>query len=219
VGDTIVLTVWGRKSSSNVQAVLWCLAELGVEHERIDAGFTYGVVDTPEYRAMNPNGKVPTIRDGDAPPLFESGAILRYLAARHAPERFWPSDPLARAGIDQWAEWAKVNVTQLFTVPVFWQVVRVPAARRERAAIARSVETLEGVLAIADARLAERAFIAGEVLTLADIQLGHVLYRYYDVDIERGALPHLRRYYERLAERAAYRDNVMVSYAELADSM
>ena len=214
-----MITVWGRASSSNVQAVLWCLSELGVAYERIDAGFTYGVVDTPEYRAMNPNGKVPTIRDGDGTTLFESGAILRYLAALHAPDAFWPADPVARAGIDQWAEWAKQNIAQGFTVPIFWPAVRVPAGRRDPRAIAAAVRRLdEDVLAVADARLARHAFLAGEAFTLADIQLGHVLYRYFDLDIERAELPHLRRYFDELVARPPYREHVMVSYAELADS-
>ena len=215
-----MLTVWGRTSSSNVQAVLWCIAELGLEHERRDAGFTYGVVDTPEYRAMNPNGKVPTIRDGDAPPLFESGAILRYLADRYGEAPFWPDEPHARAQVDQWAEWSKINVAQAFTAPIFWQAVRVPAARRDPAAIAAATAAFEDLLAIADARLATSAHLAGEHLTLADIPFGHVLYRYYTVDIERSdALSNVRRYYDALAGRATYRDTVMVSYAELADSM
>ena len=95
-----MLKVWGRKTSSNVQAVMWCIAELGLEHERIDAGLTYGVVDTPEYLAMNPNGMIPTIRDGDNPPLWEAGAILRYLANSNA------DDPCT-------AELCKVGVTEL----------------------------------------------------------------------------------------------------------
>ena len=215
-----MLTVWGRRSSSNVQAVLWGIAELGLEHERLDAGFTYGVVDTPGYRAMNPNGKVPTIRDGSAAPLFESGAILRYLAGRYGRDPFWPTDPDARAQVDQWAEWAKVNVAQAFTSPIFWRVVRVPAARRDPEAIVAATAELEALLAIADARLADSACLVGEHLTLADIQFGHVLYRYYTIDIERStSLPHLRRYYQALTARSAYRDTVMVSYAELIDSM
>ena len=214
-----MLTVWGRRSSSNVQAVLWCLAELGVELERVDAGLTYGVVDTPAYRAMNPTGRIPTIRDGDGPPLFESAAILRYLAGRYAPETFWPRDPFERATVDQWAEWAKLNVSLPFTEPVFWRAVRVPAARRDPTAIAAAVTALEARLAIADARLAERPFLVGDTLTLADIQLGHVLHRYYDIDIRRAPLAHLRRYRDALAERPAYRDTVMVSYAELVDTM
>ena len=214
-----MLIVWGRTSSSNVQAVLWCIAELGLEHERIDAGFRYGVVDTPAYRAMNPNGKVPTIRDGDRPPLWESGAILRYLADRYGADPFWPAEPHARAQVDQWAEWAKVNVAQAFTAPIFWQVVRVPAARRDPAAIADAVRALEQLLAIADARLADSTYLCGEELTLADIQLGHILYRYRTIDIERAPFPNLERYYGTLTARPAYRDTVMVSYAELVDSM
>ena len=214
-----MLIVWGRTSSSNVQAVLWCIAELGLEHERIDAGFRYGVVDTPAYRAMNPNGKVPTIRDGDGPPLWESGAILRYLAGRYGADPFWPAAPHARAQVDQWAEWAKVNVAQAFTAPIFWQVVSVPAPRRDPAAIAEAVQALERLLVVADARLAGSTYLCGESLTLADIQLGHVLHRYRTIDIERTELPNLDRYYETLTARPAYRDTVMVSYAELVDSM
>ena len=215
-----MITVWGRRSSSNVQAVLWCLAELEVPYRRIDAGFTYGVVDTADYLAMNPNGKVPTIRDGTAPPLFESGAILRYLASRYArDDAFWPAAPERRAQVDQWAEWAKVNVAAAFTVPVFWQAVRVPEARRDPRAIAAAVRRLDALLAIAETRLAAAPFLAGEAFTLADIQLGHLLHRYFDLQIERAELPCLRRYHARLAGRAAYREHVMVSYAELVDSM
>ena len=94
------LIIWGRKSSSNVQSVLWCLEELSVPYERIDAGFSYGVVDTPEFLAMNPSGKVPVIMDGGAMPIFESGAILRYLAAQYGSAPFWPEDALARAAVD-----------------------------------------------------------------------------------------------------------------------
>ena len=213
-----MLTVWGRASSSNVQAVLWCIAELGIEHQRIDAGFTYGVVDTPEYLAMNPNGKVPTVRD-DGPPIWESGAILRYLASRHGDERFWPRSPAERAQVDKWAEWSKVSAAASFTAPVFWRVVRTPAERRDPEAIRSAVLRCEQVLEIADARLARSTYLAGEDLTLADIQLGHVLYRYYTIDIERAELSHLRRYYDALTERPAYRSTVMVSYAELADSL
>ena len=121
-----MLKVWGRKSSSNVQAVMWCIAELKLPVERIDAGFKCGVIDTPEYLAMNPNGTVPTLRDGDRITLWESGAILRYLANNYADAPFWPVDAVRRARIDMWAEWAKVNVASKFSAPIFWQVVRTP---------------------------------------------------------------------------------------------
>ncbi len=210
-----MLTVWGRASSSNVQALMWCIGELGLPVKRIDAGFTYGVVDTPEFLAMNPNGTVPVLVDGDDPPLWETGAILRHLCARHAKAPFWPAEGIARAQVDMWAEWAKINITLGFTAPVFWRVVRTSAAKRDPAAIALAVEALAKKLAIAEARLAKDAFLAGPDFTLADIQFGHVLYRYYDIDIARPAFPALRRYYDRLAQRAAFREHVMISYEEL----
>ncbi len=213
-GDAMI-RVWGRTDSSNVQAVMWCLAELGLEVERIDAGHRFGVVDTAEYRAMNPNGTVPTLMDGDGPPLWESGAILRYLAGAYGPETFWPADPFARADVDRWAEWAKINVAMKFTAPVFWRVVRTAPSRQDPTAIAAALDALSVNLQIAESRLAEHPFLVGEALTLADIQFGHCLYRYFDMDIARPDLPHLNTYYARLADRPAYRAHVMVSYEAL----
>ncbi len=209
------ITVWGRLSSSNVQVVLWCLDELGLDFKRIDAGFTYGVVDTPQYLDMNPNGTIPTLIDGESPPIFESGAILRYLAASFATDSFWPSDPVARAQIDKWAEWAKINIANLFTAPVFWQVVRTAPSRQDPEMIARNIAALTKYLKIAEARLAQDDYLAGDQFTLADIQMGHCLYRYFDIDIARADLPHLRRYYDRLCQRPAYAKYVMADYSEL----
>ena len=209
------ITVWGRLSSSNVQVVLWCLDELGLDFKRIDAGFTYGVVDTPQYLDMNPNGTIPTLIDGESPPIFESGAILRYLAASYATDSFWPSDPVARAQIDKWAEWAKINIANLFTAPVFWQVVRTAPSRQDPEMIARNIAALTKYLKIAEARLAQHDYLAGDQFTLADIQMGHCLYRYFDIDIARADLPHLRRYYDRLCQRPAYAKYVMADYSEL----
>ena len=159
---------------------------------------------------------MPVLVDGDNPPLWETGAILRYLCTRHAKASFWPADPLARAHVDMWAEWAKINITLGFTAPVFWRVVRTAPAKRDPAAIAQAVVALDKKLAIAEARLAKHAFLAGPDLTLADIQFGHVLYRYYDIDmIERPAFPALKRYYGNLANRRAFREHVMLSYEEL----
>lgn len=213
-----MLKVWGRRSSSNVQALLWCLGELGLAYERVDAGLTYGLVDTPAYLAMNPNGTVPTLRDGDGPPLWETGAILRYLAGAYGPQDFWPKDPIARADVDRWAEWSKINVALGFTVPVFWRVVRTPPSHRDPQAIQQGLAALNKYLAIAEARLARHPFLAGPNFTLADIQFGHCLYRYYDIDIERADHSSLRRYYEDLTARPAYRDTVMVSYEELRET-
>lgn len=210
-----MLTVWGRRTSSNVQALMWCIGELGLPYRRIDAGHRHGGTDTPEFLAMNPNGTVPVLRDGDGAPLWETGAILRYLAARHGDDRFWPADPVRRAQVDKWAEWAKINIAMGFTAPVFWRVVRTAPRDRDPTAIAAALGTLQPFLAIAEAQLSRHAYLAGEDFTLADIQFGHVLYRYFDIAIARADLPALRRYYDALAQRPAFREHVMVSYEEL----
>ena len=210
-----MITVWGRKSSSNVQATLWCLAELGLVFDRIDAGLSYGIVDSDDYAAMNPNRTVPTLVDGDMPPMFETGAILRYLASRYGDHRFWPVDLVARAQMDKWAEWAKINIALKFTAPLFWQLVRTAPSQQDPAIVAKNLVTLTGYLKIADAQLAQHACIAGDDFTLADIQMGHCLYRYYDIPLDRADLPHLHAYYERLTQRPAFATHVMVDYEEL----
>lgn len=210
-----MLTVWGRADSSNVQALMWAIAELDLPVTRIDAGHRFGVVDSPEFRAMNPNGTVPVLRDGDGPALWETGAILRYLAGRYAPESFWPTDPLARVDIDRWAEWAKINVALGFTAPIFWRVVRTPAAQRDPDAIAAALAALTPKLSIAEARLSRHPYLCGDSLSLADIQFGHILYRYFDIPLDRPTMPALAAYHDRLCDRPAYRAHVMVSYDAL----
>ena len=210
-----MLKIWGRRSSSNMQALMWCVGELGLEFDRTDAGFTYGVVDTPEYRAMNPNGTVPTVIDGDNPPLWETGAILRYLAGKYGSDAFWPKDPYARADVDRWAEWSKINIASNYTAPVFWRTVRTAPSRRDPAAIDDALRKLGVFLDVAETHLAHQRYLADDHFTLADIQFGHCLYRYFDIDIDRADRPNLRRYYETLADRPAYREHVMISYEEL----
>ena len=170
-----MLTIWGRKTSSNVQAVMWCIGELGLKYQRHDVGDSYGGNDTAEFKAMNPNGLIPVLRDGHDDPLFESGAILRYLGARYGEAPFWPKDPTERAPIDKWAEWVKVNVTTSFTWPIFRQLVRCKPETRDAALTAKALDRLGTLLAIAETRIAEHGYLAGRAFTLADIQLGHLL--------------------------------------------
>ncbi|WP_315762765.1 MULTISPECIES: glutathione S-transferase family protein [unclassified Bradyrhizobium] len=210
-----MLIVWGRKSSSNVQALMWCIGELGLAYQRHDAGHRYGGTDTPAFLAMNPNGTVPVLRDDGGEPLWETAAILRYLAGRYGTAPFWPADGMARAQIDKWAEWSKINVALNFTGPVFWRVIRTAPAEQDSLAISQAVADLDRFLDIAEARLSSTLFLAGDDFTLADIQFGHVLFRYYDIPIDRQSRPALRRYYDDLTARPAFREHVMVSYEEL----
>ena len=209
------ITIWGRKSSVNVQLVLWALDELGLDYDRIDAGFIYGVVDSAEFCRMNPNGLVPVLVDGHDAPIFESAAILRYLADRYGNSDFWPENAVARAQVDKWAEWAKWNVGHAFIVNVFYGLVRTPAEKIDHGAVTVALGHLEKVLELADTKLATSTYIASSQFTLADITLGYCLYRYYDIDVARAELPNLRRYYDLLSARPAFQRHVMVSYDEL----
>lgn len=209
-----MITVLGRATSSNVQAVMWGLAELGLPCERLDYGHAHGGTDTPEFRTMNPNGLVPVLRDGDLT-LFESCAILRYLAGRYGGAPFWPEDPVARAPVDMWAEWGKTTFARDFTGPIFWAVVRTPPSRRDPAALERAMKVHDRNIAILEARLAGGPWVMGTDFTLADIVIGHVLYRYFTIEVARPDRPVLAAYYRRLTERPAYAEHVMVSYQPL----
>ncbi|MBT9432199.1 glutathione S-transferase family protein [Candidatus Sodalis endolongispinus] len=210
-----MIEIWGRKTSSNVQALMWCVGELGLPFVRYDIGHRYGGNNTAAFLAMNPNGTVPVIRDDKGDPLWETGAILRYLAGRYGALDFWPAEPLALANVDKWAEWAKINVALNFTAPVFWRVVRTAAGERDAQAIRHALDKLQLNLAIADAQIARAGYLAGHAFTLADIQFGHLLYRYYTIAVERPVYPAIARYYERLTQRPAFAEHVMVSYDEL----
>ncbi len=212
-----MLKVWGRTSSSNVQALMWCIGELGLKYERYDVGHRYGGTETEEFARLNPNRTVPVLQDGENQSLWETGAILRYLASRYADSTFWPEETVERANVDRWAEWSKINIALGFTAPVFWRVVRTPVDKRDPDAISTAVKNLERKLNIAEHRLGQHSFLAGDNFTLADIQFGHVLYRYYDIEIERESLPNLHAYYQQLAIRPEYRKHVMVSYDELRE--
>ncbi len=214
-----MIKVWGRASSANVQCVMWCLAELDLPFERFDAGLMYGVNNTDDYLSMNPNGTVPTIVDGlagdNTEPLWESGAIVRYLASAYGEDPFWPSDLLRRANVDRWAEWGKVSVQTNFNGPIFWPVVRSPASGLDREQLKKSITLFENKLAIADSRLANHTYLVGDDLTLADIQFGHILYRYFALEIDRRSLTNVSRYYQTLCAMPAYQQHVMINFDEL----
>lgn len=210
-----MLTVHGRATSLNVQAVMWLAAELDLAVERRDLGFPFGGTDTPEYRAMNPNGTVPTLQDGQVT-MFESAAILRYLAARHARFPFWPEDPVARAPADMWAEWGKTTLQPSFLGPV-WFPLLLGRAGPGDPAWDKARAGLEAKLDILEAQLGANPWVTGRDFTLADLETGLPLYRYFTIPLDRRDRPTLAAYYRRLAERTAYATHVMVPYDVLKD--
>ena len=198
-----MLTLWGRTNSSNVMKVLWLLEELGLPYERIDAGLSFGRNDTPEYRAMNPLGLVPTLQDGDYS-LFESNAILRYLCQVHAAGApFHPADAQGRGTMEAWTDFQQTALTPVQS-PLFQAVVRTPPERRDAGKISEAVAAASRIWAILDAALGRRSWIAGDSLTIADMAIGPHVHRWFAMPIERPAFSHLRVYYERLLARPAY---------------
>lgn len=210
-----MLTVYGRATSSNVQAVMWGLAELGLSADRLDYGHVYGGTDSPEFRAMSPHGLVPVLKDGDTA-IWESCAIMRYLAARYGDGgEFWPADPVARAKVDMWAEWSKLTLSAQFTMPIFWSRVRTGAKDRDEAALGRAIKKYEASLQVLAHQLDLHDYVAGESFSLADVVVGHLMFRYFDIDIPRNAPPQVQAYYDRLIMRPAFREHVMVDYSPL----
>jgi glutathione S-transferase len=206
-----MITVFGRATSSNVQAVMWGIGEFGLEYERLDYGHDFGGLDSPEFRALNPHSHVPVIRDGDTV-IWESCAILRYLGAEYGDASFWPKDPRARAAVDMWAEWGKTSVCSEFTVPIFWAKVRTSAANRDEGVLLAAIAYVEVQLKILEAQLQTNTYTVSNDFSLADIVIGHILYRWFDIDIERQPRPLVQAYYKRLQRRPAFREHVMISY-------
>lgn len=210
-----MITLWGRATSVNVQPVMWIAGELGLEIDRIDAGGAFGGLDTPEFLAMNPNGLIPAMRDGDLT-LFESTAIVRYLAASHGDGDLWPNHPRDRAKADQWADWTQATLYQPLIPGLFMSLILAPAAQRDMAAMAAHEAKLFKGMAIADAALARSEFIAGDAFTYADVIFGCLLYRYFTLPLPtRPETPNLQRYYGALTARPAYAAHVMIDYSAM----
>ena len=209
------LRVWGRANSVNVQKVLWCCGELGLCFERLDAGLQYGVVNTPDYRAMNPNGRVPTLVDGDFI-LWESNSIMRYLALRQmeantAVSSLYPEGAVARARVDRWLDWV-LSTLQPAERPLFWGMVRTAPEDRDMAAITAAAHASGEAWQILDAHLAHgQPYVEGVTFTLADIALGAYARRWFGVEVVgRPDLPRLRDWYKRISGRQAFRTYVAV---------
>ncbi|MGB3718952.1 MAG: glutathione S-transferase [Proteobacteria bacterium] len=209
-----MLKVWGRKTSINVQKVMWTVAELGLVHQRIDAGGQFGGLDTDEFGKLNPNRLVPVIDDNGFV-LWESNAIVRYLAAVYGREKLGSADERQRALADQWMEWANSTLYSDIIATCFLGLIRTPAKDRNVAAIEKAAKRVGERLAILDAQLAGRSYILGDQLTAADIGCGSLMYRYFTLDIPRPRLENVEAWYQRLTERRAYQDHVMIDYQAL----
>ena len=194
-----MLKIWGRISSVNVQKVVWAADELGLAYERIEAGGTYGKTTTPEYLAMNPNSLVPVIED-DGFVLWESNAIVRYLAGKHARGTLWPNDDRKRADADRWMDWQATTYTPAMW-SAFWQLVRTPPDQRDAKVVEASLAKTEKAAEILEAALAGRQFITGDAFTMGDIPIGCATHRWLNMPVWRVARPNIERWYAALKAR------------------
>ncbi|MHA6767223.1 glutathione S-transferase family protein [Sphingobium ummariense] len=200
-----MLTIWGRLNSHNVKKVVWFAQEAGVPFVRHDVGGEFGMSDA--YLALNPNALIPTIEDGQLV-LWESNAILRYLAARYAPAGMWPADAAARARGDRWMDWQFSFADA--QRDAFLHLVRCPPETRDGNAIAVSARKSGELMGILDDALARQPWLTGEEFGAADVPMGVYAHTFFTLDMERPELPHVRGWYDRLRERPAYAETVMI---------
>ena len=209
-----MVRIWGRRGSSSVQKVMWTLAELGVEHQRIDAGYGYGVTDGPDYLAKNPNGTVPTLEEPDGFTLWESNAIVRHLARRHGDGTLAPADARQFARAESWMDWASITFEPSLSVLWIRLVLKQssPNSLSDDALIAKVIHGLE----IVSEALSPAGYLLGPQLTIGDIPIGQLVSRWFKLPIQHPALPRIQTYFDLLSTRQPYREHVVAVEENLA---
>jgi glutathione S-transferase len=203
-----MIKIWGRNTSSNVQKAMWAVGELKLEHTRIDVGGAYGKTKEPAYLAMNPNALVPTLEEDDGFTLWESNSIVRYLAGKHDKAGVLePQDAHARALASQWMDW-QLSVLGPAITPAFWGLIRTPEDKRDMAAIKASQDKTVTAMLMLEGQLAKTPFVAGPAFSYGDIPVGVMCYRYRQLVPDRPKTPNLDRWYDAIAKRKAFQDQV-----------
>ena len=195
-----MLKIVGRINSINVQKVVWCAHELGLPFERTDVGGAFGGTGTPAYRAINPNGLVPVI-DDDGFVLWESNAIVRYLAAKHSLGTLWPDSLKARADADRWMDWQATELGPAMR-DAFIQLVRTTEEKRDQAKVAASTNASERLIGILDDHLAKREYMTGGAFTMGDIPVGLQVHRWLGMPVSCVPRPNVEAWYARLRARS-----------------
>ena len=205
-----MIKLWGRANSSNVMKVIWLLEELALPYDRVDVGGPFGGTSTPEYRAMNPLGVIPSVGD-DGLELFESNVILRYLCNAHALNSpFYPQEPKARARVEMWMDFQQTAVNRPQST-VFQGLVRTLPEKRDNAAITAAISEAAIIWGILNRRLGSQAHVATNEFSLADMTFGVHVHRWLNLEIPgRPDVPNLTAWYQRLLERPAFRQHVAI---------
>jgi len=198
-----VLRLHYHPLSTFARRVRIALLEKRIPAELVEVDMPAGAHRAQSYRALNPYGRVPTIEE-DGFVLYESNAIVRYLAARHSPDGLWPEDLRRRADADRWMEWQSNAYTPAMR-DIFWQLIRTPAESRNAAAIEASRKECERLAAILDSHLAQRRYLTEHGFTAADIVVGCAAHRWLHLPVAREPRPHLERWYAMLRSRPGSR--------------
>ena len=209
-----MLKVWGRKTSVNVQKVMFAVGEIGLQHQRFDFGGPFGGLDTPEYGLLNPNRLVPTIDDNGFV-LWESNAIVRHLAQRYGRGTLSPADELGFAKADSWMDWSITTIMPDVIATCFLQLIRTPAKDRDVRGVEAAARRAGEKLAILNQQLHGRAYILGDSVSTADVAVGTLMYRYYTLPIPRPQLPNVEAWYGRLTKRPAYQTHAMIDFQSM----
>ncbi|EPZ9322237.1 glutathione S-transferase family protein [Salmonella enterica subsp. enterica] len=205
-----MITLWGRNNSTNVKKVLWTLEELELPYDQILAGGKYGVNQDADYLAMNPNGLVPLLKDDETDLLlWESNAIVRYLAAQYGQNRLWVDNPARRAEGEKWMDWANQTLSPAHRV-ILMGLVRTPPEKRDQAAIEAGIEKCDSLFALLDDALAHQSWFSGDNFGTGDIAIAPFVYNLLNVDLKWTPRPNLERWYQQLTERPAFRKVVMI---------
>lgn len=205
-----MITLWGRNNSTNVKKVLWTLEELELPYDQILAGGKFGVNQDADYLAMNPNGLVPLLKDDETNLLlWESNAIVRYLAAQYGQNRLWVDNPARRAEGEKWMDWANQTLSPAHRV-ILMGLVRTPPEKRDRAAIEAGIEKCDSLFALLDDALARQPWFSGDNFGTGDIAIAPFVYNLLNVDLKWTPRPNLERWYQQLTERPAFRKVVMI---------
>ncbi|WP_052284269.1 glutathione S-transferase family protein [Kluyvera genomosp. 1] len=203
-----MVTLWGRNNSTNVKKVRWTLAELGLPYEQIMAGQAFGVNSDAAYLALNPNGLVPMLKDGDDV-LWESNSIVRYLAAQYGAQTLWQASPIVRAKSEKWMDWANETLSPVHR-KILFGLVRTPVEQRNMAEIEAAIAACEPLLEILDNALATQTWLSGDKFGVGDIAVAPFVYNLLETVKTWQSRPNLARWYQQLADRPAFRDVVMI---------
>lgn len=208
-----MLEIWGRRSAFNVQKALWTIGELELPHQHVEAGGSAGGLDAPDFLALNPNGRIPVVRDGEII-VWESHSIVRYLAAKHGAGTLWAVDPAERSLADRWMDWGQSAMQPDF-MQLFWSFYRTPEPKRNPRRIESAAANCVQHFELLDRHLEEHAYLAGDQFTMGDIPAATSLYRYFEMGVPTPEVPNVHRWYGELARRTAFREHIMLPFGEL----